>query len=66
VTDGNATSALGAEAIAQPNGAASSAARVGNRRGPKKEGGTKLTAARSTKGHGNRKRRTYKKKTVGD
>jgi len=46
VTDGNGTSALGAEAIAQPNGAASSAAEVGNRREPKKEGGNRITATK--------------------
>jgi hypothetical protein len=60
LTDGNCTTALGAEAIAQPNGGASSVAQVGNRRGPKKDGGTKLTAARTTKGHSNHKRRANK------
>jgi hypothetical protein len=62
VPDGISTTTLGADAIAQPNGGASTVAHVRKRTDTKKDGG-KITAARS-KGHGKHKRRVHEEGTT--
>ena len=59
---GNSTATLGADAIAQPNGGASSGSHVRKREQPKKDGG-KITATKS-KGHSKHKRRVHKEGTT--
>jgi hypothetical protein len=65
LSDGNTTTTIGADAIAQPNGGASSVTQVGNRLQTKKDGG-KITASgkKGHKNHKNHKRRANKNSTV--